>query len=168
MTFLSERLRPDHVLTGFDSGERVLDEWLVGSALTADRMGTARTFVWADEEVRVVAYMSLCPHEIHRAGLPSKVGRGSPDVIPAILLARLALDRRLQGEGLGSQLLVDAVGRAADAVRVAGGRLIVVDALHVRAAAFYRRFGFQEVPELPLRLVMKASDAAASLGLPWP
>jgi GNAT superfamily N-acetyltransferase len=113
--------------------------------------------------------MSLCPHEIRRDVLPPKIGRGAaPNVIPAILLARLALDRRLHGEGLGAQLLVDAVGRAVDAVRLAGGRFIVVDALHDRAAGFYLRFGFQEGPEVPLRLVMKASDAAASLGLPWP
>ncbi len=167
MTFRSERLRVEHVLTGFDSGESVLDNWLIGSALNADRSGTARTFVWSDDELRVVAYISLCPHEFRREVLPSKVGRGSPNVIPAILLARLALDRRLHGEGLGAQLLVDAIGRAVDAVRLAGGRFIVVDALHERAASFYQRFGFQEVPDVPLRLVMKASDAAASLGLPW-
>jgi GNAT superfamily N-acetyltransferase len=168
VTLRSERLRQIHVVTGFDSGERVLDDWLIGSALNADRMGTARTFVWLDDELRVVAYMSLCPHEIRREVLPSKVGRGSPNVIPAILLARLALDRRLHGEGFGAQLLVDALGRAVDAVRLAGGRFIVVDALHERAAAFYVRFGFQKVPEMPLRLVMRASDAAAALGLPWP
>lgn len=168
MTFSSERLRADHVLAGFDCGEPVLDEWLIGSALNADRMGTARTFVWSDGDSRVVAYMSLCPHEVRREGLPSKIGRGSPNVIPAILLARLALDRRLQGEGLGAQLLVDAVGRAVDAIRVAGGRLIVIDALHQRSAGFYERFAFVPVPALPLRLVMKASDAAASLDLPWP
>jgi hypothetical protein len=46
--------------------------------------------------------------------------------------------------------------------------VIVVDALHERAAAFYVHFGFTEVPGVPLRLVMKASDAAASLGLQWP
>ena len=60
-------------------------------------------------------------------------------MIPSILLARLALDRRLHGEGLGAQLLVDGVGRATDAVRLAGGGLIVVDALHERAAGFSRR-----------------------------
>lgn len=168
MTFRSEHLRAEHVLTGFNSGEPVLDEWLIDSALNADRMGTARTFVWSDDELGVVAYLSLCPHEIRRDMLSSKVGGGSPNVIPAILLARLALHRDLHGEGLGAQLLVDAVGRAVDAVRIAGGRFIVVDALHERAAAFYPHFGFQEVPEVPLRLVMKASDAASSLSLPWP
>ena len=166
MTFRSERLRVEHVLTGFDSGEPVLDDWLIGSALNADRSGTARNFVWSDDELQVVAFMSLCPHEIRRKVLPFKGGRGSPNVIQAILLARLALDRRLHGEGLGAQLLVDAIGRAVDAVDLAGGRFIVVDALHEQAAAFYRRFGFQEVPDVPLRLVMEASDAAASLGLP--
>ena len=56
MTFRSERLRAEHVLEGFESGEPVLDDWLIASALNADRMGTARTFVWSDDELRVVAY----------------------------------------------------------------------------------------------------------------
>lgn len=168
MPFSSERFRAEHLLDGFDCGESALDDWLIGSALNADRMGTARTFVWSNGEQRVVAYMSLCPHEVRREGLPAKIGRGSPNVIPAILLARLALDRTLQGEGLGAALLVDAVGRAVDAVRVAGGRLIVIDALHERAAGFYTHFGFVALAASPRRLLMKASDAATSLGLPWP
>ena len=168
MPFRSERLRPHHQTQGFDSGESILDNWLTASALPADRMGTARTFGWCDEVSHVVAYVSLCPHDVRRESIPSAIGRGSPNVIPSILLARLALDRSLQGGGLGAQLLVDAVGRAVDAVRVAGGRLLVVDALHERASAFYEHHGFQRVPGVSLRLVMKASDAAASLGLPWP
>lgn len=128
-------------------------------------MGTARTFVWTDNAKRVVAYFSLCPHEIHREIVPLTLGRGSPRTIPAILLARLALDRKLHGQGLGSQLLGDALNHAVAATNAAGGRLIVVDALHERAAAFYSHHGFTALPNTPLRLVMKSSAAAASLDL---
>ena len=166
--FSSERLRTEHLLEAFDSGETVLDEWLRSAAVNADRMGTARTFVWVDDDKRVVAYFSLCPHEIRRDTVPQKLGRGSPTVIPSILLARLALHRQLHGRGLGAQLLTDAVSRAVDAVRVAGGRFIVIDALHEHAAGFYRHHGFTPSPANPLRLVMKASDAAESAGIEWP
>lgn len=47
-------------------------------------------------------------------------------------------------------------------------RVIVVDALHESAGSFHEHFGFQVVPDVPLRVVMKASDAAVSLGLQLP
>jgi hypothetical protein len=52
-------------------------------------------------------------------------------------------------------------------VRAAGGRFIVVDALHDKAASFYGRYGFVATP-VPHRLVMKAAAAAASFGVSWP
>jgi GNAT superfamily N-acetyltransferase len=71
----------------------------------------------------------------------------------------------LHGQGLGAQLLVDELQRAVGAVNAAGGRLIVVDALHERAAKFYSHHGFSALDTTPLRLVMKSSVAAASLKL---
>lgn len=131
-------------------------------------MGTARTSVWVDREAAVRAYFSLAPHVVRRGDAPPRAGRGSPNLIPAILLARLALDRRLQGKGMGGVLLVDALSTAVEAARRAGGRLIVVDAIDERASAFYRRHDFHPFPSDPFRLAMKVSDAAKTLGLPWP
>ena len=160
--FVSERITPKHDLGGFRCGRPDLDHWLVQAAVDADRAGTARTFVRSDAG-RVIAYLSLCPHEVRRESLPGSLAKGGPNAIPAILLARLALDQRLHGEGLGEQLLVDALERATAAVTAAGGRVIVVDAIDDRAARFYERYGFQPCPDLPLRLVRKASDVARSL-----
>jgi GNAT superfamily N-acetyltransferase len=144
----------------------VLDTWLRESALTADRAGTARTFVWAEDDA-VIAYFSLAPHQVRRDTLPKRLGHGAPHAVPAILLARLALDSRLHGRGLGQQLLVDALSRAVAAVAAAGGRLLVVDAIDQRAASFYAHHGFRRLPGATVRLAMKASDAARSLGLAW-
>lgn len=144
----------------------LLDKWLRESALNADRAGTARTVVWSEDN-HVVVYFSLAPHEVRRDTLPRRLGRGGPDAVPAILLARLALDSRLHGQGLGQQLLVDALLRAVSAVVAAGGRLLVVDAIDQRAASFYEHHGFRWLPGGTLRLAMKASDAARSLGLEW-
>jgi GNAT superfamily N-acetyltransferase len=166
--FFCERIRPDHDLAKFASGHGDLDAWLRKHAVHSDATGTARTYVWLDEEGDVSAYYSLTPHLVRRAELSVKQGRGSPDAIPAILLARLALDRALQGTGLGSVLVADALGIAVEAIRKAGGRLIVVDAIDERAAGFYAHHGFTPVPENPHRLVLKARTAARSLGLEWP
>lgn len=164
-SFKLEHLDARHDLSDFDCGVTSLTVWLQQSALNAHRMGTARTSVWTDPEARVRAYFSLAPHVVRRADTPPKAGRGSPDVLPAILLARLALDRRFQGKGMGGVLLVDAMATAVEAARRAGGRLIVVDAIDERASAFYRRHNFQPFPNDPFRLAIKVSDAAETLGL---
>lgn len=165
-----ERLRPDHGVDAFTCAEPTLDRWLRASADGADRAGTARTYVWVDDDGVVVAYFSLAPHLVRRSELSSRIARGSPDVIPAVLLARLALAEGLQGrrERFGTVLLFDALDVATDAIRQVGGRLIVVDALDDRARFFYEHHGFVAVPDDPYRLVVKASDVAKSLGKPWP
>lgn len=130
------------------------------------RSRSARTWVWIDEAGAVAAYYSLAPHSVVREEMPSKVGRGSPRVIPAILLAKLALGEQWQGHGLGAVLLADALSTAVEAMRSIGGRLIVVDAIDDAAAAFYEHHGFAKATAN--RLVMKASSAASSLGVDWP
>ena len=165
MIYQSGHITQLHDLSRFDSGNEVLDGWLRGSAITADRMGTARTYVWtAAENSVVVGYFSLCPHEVRRDALPSKLTHGAPYAIPAILLARLALDRSLQGQGLGSSLLLDALSRASEAVAIVGGRLVVVDAIDDQAERFYEHHGFRPAPSRPMRLFRKVSDIAAAVG----
>lgn len=160
--YVSQRIAPRHELAGFACGYETLDGWLTSAALTSDAMGTARTYVWTEENV-VVGYFSLCPHEVRRDELPSRLSHGAPHGIPAILLARLALDRGLHGRGLGASLLLDALGRATDAIEIAGGRLIVVDAIDDSARRFYEHHGFRAAPTRPVRLFRKASDVASAL-----
>lgn len=160
---VSEPIGDGHDLARFDCGEPELERWLKASALHAERMRTARTTVWHQGDRRVVAYFALAAHLIRREDLPPRIGRGSPTLIPSILLARLALDRSLHGEGLGEQLLLDALLRGLRASEIAGARLFVVDALHARAATFYEHFGFTRLAGDPYRLVQKVADIAAAL-----
>jgi GNAT superfamily N-acetyltransferase len=164
LAFTSELLREDHDRTGFDSGNVDLDSWLRDHALHASAMNTGRTFVWHAGDGIVVAYFTLAAHVVARETVAKRTGRGSPDVIPAILLARLALDRAQQGQGLGAELLWDALSRAAAANRQAAARLVVVDAVDERAASFYEHFGFEPIPGNPARLVQKLSSIEAALG----
>jgi GNAT superfamily N-acetyltransferase len=163
-TFVSETLADHHLLDKFSSGNPALDAWLQRHARHAQSMRTAQTFVWHTEDQVVVAYFSLAAHLVVRAELPTRIGRGSPDAIPAVLLARLALDRSLHGQGLGGELLVDALSRTVQASDVAAARLVVVDAIDEAAASFYEHHGFVAVPDNPQRLVQKISDIAAALG----
>jgi predicted N-acetyltransferase YhbS len=87
---------------------------------------------------------------------------GGYSTIPGYLLARLALDVGLHGQGLGAELLVDALGRIVGAARAGGGRLIVVDAIDDQAKAFYRRHDFIPV-DGAMRLYLKVATARTAL-----
>ena len=163
-----ERLSRERDIQSFTSGNTDLDSWLRDAAITADRAGTARVYLWLDDTERVIGYYAVVPHGIRREDVPSSVGRGAPDVIPGFLLARLALSEELHGQHLGGDLLVEALTTILDAIRLASGRVIVVDAIDDRARGFYEHFGFRSLPLNDDRLVMKASTAAATLSIDWP
>ncbi len=99
---------------------------------------------------------------MQREELPRALGRGGPLQIPAVLLARLALDRSLHGQGLGGALLAEALQRVVAATDTVAARFVVVDAVDERVTSFYEHHGFRRMPET-LRLVQKVSDIAAAL-----
>ena len=158
---VSRRLQADDDLASFDSGQSALDEWLRCSAAHADAMRTARTFIW-EQRGAVIAYFSLAGHVLEREALPRPLARGSPDRVPAVLIARLALHRDLHGPGLGGLLLADAVERVAAATEIVAARFVVVDAIDNQAASFYVHFGFRTIPGSG-RLVRKVSDIVGDM-----
>ena len=107
----------------------------------------------------VVAYFTLAGHVIERDELPARPGRGSPDRIPAVLIARFALHETLHGSGLGGTLLADAVSRIVAATDIVAARFVVVDAIDEHAADFYSHYGFERIPDT-YRLVRKINDLA--------
>lgn len=168
MTFAVEPLRPDHNVDAFSSGNPQLDRWLRDHARDAAGQGT-RTYVLVDsDEHEVAGYFAIAPHLVARGELPRRVGRGAPRSIPAVLLAKLALRRDLHGCGLGAGLLIHALGTIIGGARVAGGKLVLVDAIDSDAVDFYKAHDFVALPGNDLRLVLKLSTAAKALGHKWP
>ena len=164
---VTEALGDGHDLEYFDSGKPELDIWLHNSARHAERNRTCRTFVWHfPDDNTVIAYFSLSAHLIARTEM-ARIFRGSPDKIPAILLARLALHKDFHGQGLGSILLTDALQRAVTAALHTGARFVVTDAIDDKAASFYAAHGFTPIPGDEYRLVRKMSDIAHDLGMPY-
>jgi len=168
---VSYRVEPftsGHDLHAFDCGHDALNSWLRQHAGLATGQGT-RTYLLVEEATgAVVGYFALAPHLLERDDAPPRVRRGAPQRIPAILLAKLALDKSLQGQGLGAELLIHALTTIVTAARAAGGRLVIVDAIDENAASFYRAHDFKSSPTDPRRLIMKLSTAAHALGLTWP
>lgn len=140
---LPEALGADHDLEGFDCGRESLNAWLIETAPSSEARGNARTYVCVDADgASVIAYHSLAAGSVRRADAKGKLARNSPDPIPVIVLARLAVDQEFQGQGIGSLLLLDAVERAVSAAQGIGARAVIVNPIDEGAAAFYESCGF--------------------------
>ena len=153
-----EPLASRHDISQFSSGVPSLDTWLRNKARLNEVRGGARTYVACDG-ARVAGFYSLAASSVERRRVSSRVGRGMPDPIPAILLGQLAVDTQYRDRRLGSDLLIDAVRRALAAAGTVGARAVVVQAIDERARAFYAKFGFRPFSERePLMLVLRMSE----------
>jgi len=152
------------VLSTFSSTNGPLDRWLQESATRATAQGTGRTWVWHQGDDHVVGYFTLVAHIVHREALSRTQGRFLPREVPAILIAKLALASALHGQGLGEQLLLDALSRCVTAGDIVGSRFVVVDAIDAAAGSFYLRYGFQPMPDTtPTRLLKRLASIASDL-----
>ena len=150
-------------LTAFDCGNEDMNQWLARHALDSHKADLARTWI-AVEGNTVAGYFSLTTGSVRPEDAPRRIVRGMPRYpVPIILLARLAVDRRYQGQRLGARLLSEALRRAVAASDAAAARIVVVDAIDDNAVAFYKRWGFIDTPDNPRRLYRKISDIRASL-----
>jgi len=100
---------------------------------------------------------------VSRASAPARAAKAMPEPVPVLLLARLAVDRSVQGRGLGWRLLRDAVLRTLQVADHVGVRALLAHALDQTAADFYARYDFQPCPTDPLHMVLLLKDARALL-----
>lgn len=87
-------------------------------------------------------YYTLAEGSIEHQFAPGSIRRNRPHPIPVMILARLAVDRRYAGLGVGTGMLQDALLRTLQAADIAGIRALLVHALNERAASFYKERGF--------------------------
>lgn len=158
-----EPLTEEHRVDAFDSGEPALDEWLRRRAIANQASGASRTFVVRQGNA-VVGYYALASGAIACLAVPGRFRRNMPDPIPVVVLARLAVDRRLQGKGIGRALFRDAARRVAWAADAIGIRGIVVHAISEEAREFYLSLGFERSPAEAMTLVVTLQDIRAALG----
>lgn len=85
---------------------------------------------------------------------PGKIRRNMPDPVPVLVLARLAVDQRLQGQQIGGALLHDALQRAVSVAEQIGVRALLVHAINESALKFYKHYGFLPSPANPMTLML--------------
>ncbi len=160
-----EKLSSVHDIQGYSCGREALDAWLKKHALANQGGDSAKTYVVVKED-RVAGYYTLMASTIGVERAAARAGKGQPraGAVPAALLARLAVDKEFQGQGLGSALLKDALLRCERAADIIGVRVVLVHALDDEAKAFYRRYDFEESPADGMTLMVLMKDVRKILG----
>lgn len=136
-------LQPSDDRSGFSCGDPDYDDFIRKYAGQNDfRHHVGRTLVVVDDE-RVVGYATFALGEMAVDVLPPAVAKGMPRYpVPTLRLARLAVDVRYQGAGMGALLVSHVFGLALRLRADFGCVAVVVDALHGRQA-FYEALGFE-------------------------
>lgn len=155
-------LNKEHVLEQFDCGKEPLTNWLKKHALQSDGAQHTKTMVIAEGNV-VIGYYSYNVISVeHEDSTPERVKKGlAKHPIPVFLIARLALDSKHQGKGLGTRLLRHALRGAASIAADPEGvpiRAVIVDAIDEEAKKFYSGFDFAPFPADSLRMWLLMQD----------
>jgi GNAT superfamily N-acetyltransferase len=156
MSWQIERLTKAHDRSEFSSGKSSLDDFLRRLVRQYEKRNLGRTFVAVpSSSLTVQGYYTLAASAIPVEGLPAKLADKLPmHPVPVVLLARLAVDQKTQGMGLGEQLLMDALERSLTIGEDLGIHAIVVNAIDEVAASFYRKYSFESLLDDPLHMFL--------------
>jgi GNAT superfamily N-acetyltransferase len=159
-----EKLHRSHTVDQFTCGQPELDRFLIRHALRAQQAHSSQTYIGVSGS-EIVGFYTIVAGEVHHADAPERVIKGMPrHPIPVLVLARLAVHTKSQGSGIGSGLLLDALGRTLQVADVIGVRALAVHAKDDRAISFYRHFGFTPSPSDARHLFMLVKDIRLAAG----
>jgi GNAT superfamily N-acetyltransferase len=155
-----------HNREAFDCGEEALNEFLRRYARRSHELGGAKTFLAIDDagSQTILGFYSLSPASVEYARTPEIARRGlARHDVPGFRLSRLAVGHRVQGQGLGGQLLLVAGRRCLLASAQVGGVVLVIDAKNDRVAGWYASYGAVPLPDAPLSLLLPLATIEATL-----
>lgn len=155
-------LDQSHTVEGFDCGDEVLNRWLATRALSNQHGGSSRTWVVTDEVGQVVAFYASSTATVLHRDASGRYRRNQPDPLPALLLGRLAVDRKHAGEGLGKALVKHFLLKAIEVAHLVGVRVLLVHAASPEAVHYYGQFGFEPSPVDDLTMMMLVKDLEIS------
>lgn len=153
-----EKLARHHAVDDFDCGVEPLNRFLQRYAFANQLANASQTYVGLSGET-VVGFHTLVVGEIACDEATDRLRKGlARHPVPVMVLARLAVDARWKGKGLGAGLLKDALLRTRSASEIAGVRAIVVDAKNDEAKRFYRHFEFLDGFADPQQMYLLVKD----------
>lgn len=123
-----------------------------------NQANSARTFVVCDD-LKVVGYYSPAVGSVEYDDVLPGIEKGlARHPVPVVILARLAVDAGYKRYGLGKGLLRDALLRILHISDQIGIRAVFVNAKNDDARIFYEKYGFEPMPDNPLKLMLLIKD----------
>jgi ribosomal protein S18 acetylase RimI-like enzyme len=158
-------LEDRHDRSAFSCGKKPLDDYIRKYAMQNQARGYGQTYVAIrDRSLIVDGFFTLAMSSVAFENLPEGLRKHCPKYpMPAALLAQLAIDQKSQGQGLGEMLLFEAIRRLVGASEIIAARAIIVKAIDEGAAAFYQRYGFLTLTDLPGHLYLPMDTARAAV-----
>jgi predicted GNAT family N-acyltransferase len=161
-TFRFEPLAPAHDRAAFSCGVERLDTYLHKQAGQDVKRRVAAAFVLTPDGKTIAGYYTLSQYFVELEAVPPEIARRLPKypLVPATLLGRLAVSTAFRGARLGELLLMDALSRFLSLTIQIASAAVIVDAKDEGAAAFYKKYGFIELPQVPKRLLLPMATVA--------
>lgn len=141
----SSLLSDADILTDFDCGDADLNEYLQNDAKENQKNWLSATRILYDNN-KIIGYFTLIADTLNRERVneTDRVEGYIYSKYSCIKLARLAVDKRYQNQGIGKELMIYVFAIARKIVNYEGGKSLTVDAKN-SAVDFYRKFGFVPV-----------------------
>jgi ribosomal protein S18 acetylase RimI-like enzyme len=146
-----------HDRASFYCNVEALDNYIHKQAGQDVKRSISRIFIaeQSDNPREVLGYYSLSTLSIELSKLPDKLARKLPrHPIPAALIGRLAVSKKVQGYGIGKMLLADAIKRTMSVSDQIAIYAMVVDAINNEAKGFYEQYGFAPLSDSSSRLFL--------------
>jgi GNAT superfamily N-acetyltransferase len=161
MAVVVRRLEESDETKSFDCGDAPLNNYLKKHAwANQEKSSIGVTYVAVDEAAprSVLGYFTIAMSSVPRDAFPKNYVRGLPNYdLPLILLARLAVDQRFAGKGIGHALISEAFRISLRVSAEVGCRCIITDAYRDRMS-WYARYGFVPIegspPEAPQKMFL--------------
>jgi ribosomal protein S18 acetylase RimI-like enzyme len=160
-----EILAEYHNREKFDSGSQALDRFLKQTARQHIDKGISRTFVLIDRDIpeEIIGFFTLTLCEVRVEKFPPSIAKKYPLKVPGVKLARLAVARQFQRQGIGEILTVEAMQRAFLVAELAGGIGLFVDAKDRVAKSYYTRYGFVSLQDCQLEMFLSLGSIKSLL-----
>lgn len=146
MAIVIRKLEEYDEVEHFDCGDEPLNNYLKRHAWTnQQKTAIGVTYVAVEQTAprTVLGYFTLAASSLKREQFPKKYVRGLPPYdLPLLLLARLAVDRRFEGRGLGAALISEALKIGLHIAEEIGCRCVITDAYRDKIA-WYAHYGFK-------------------------
>ena len=154
--FHVEPLASHHDREGFSCGNERLDTYLRRQATQDVKKHVAVAFVLTNDSRLIAGYYTLSQYSVELDAIPEDIARKLPKypTVPATLIGRLAISTSFRGQRLGEFLLMDALNRCLFGSTQVGSAAVIVDAKDEEALAFYKKYGFLELPTISWRLFL--------------